>query len=68
MTAPRQVHTTAFGYVCPADSPEGETVGLLKTLSVMAEISVDYGEESIIDILRQCGYLPIAEFPENLAL
>ncbi|ODN03550.1 DNA-directed RNA polymerase II subunit RPB2 [Orchesella cincta] len=66
MTAPRQLHTTAFGYLCPADTPEGETVGLLKALSVMAEVSTDYQKGPIVDCLEAIGYDSIEDFPEKL--
>ncbi|CAL8099003.1 unnamed protein product [Orchesella dallaii] len=67
MTAPRQLHTTAFGYLCPADTPEGETVGLLKSLSVMAEVSTDYQKGPIVECLEAIGYDSIEEHPEKLA-
>lgn len=66
MTDPRQVHTTAFGYICPADTPEGQTVGLLKSLSVMAEISTDCDNEPILRCLEDVGYDSIEEHPDKL--
>lgn len=65
MTAPRQVHTTGFGYICPADTPEGETVGLLKALSLMAEISKDYDKQPIQTSLESFGYDSIEELHRN---
>ncbi len=47
---PRQLHNTHWGMICPAETPEGQAVGLVKNLALMAYISVG------------CALLPILEF------
>lgn len=37
---PRQLHNTHWGMVCPAETPEGHAIGLVKNLALMAYISV----------------------------
>ncbi|CAN0419924.1 unnamed protein product, partial [Laminaria digitata] len=37
---PRQLHNTHWGFICPAETPEGQAVGLVKNLALMAYISV----------------------------
>lgn len=36
---PRQLHNTHWGYVCPAETPEGQACGLVKNVSLMARVS-----------------------------
>jgi DNA-directed RNA polymerase II subunit RPB2 len=35
---PRQLHATAYGIICPAESPEGTGCGLVKNLSLLTHI------------------------------
>lgn len=37
---PRQLHNTHWGMICPCETPEGQAVGLVKNLALMAYISV----------------------------
>lgn len=36
---PRKLHSTSWGFLCPAESPEGQSVGVVKNLSYMTTIS-----------------------------
>ena len=38
-TGPRMLNASQFGIACCCDSPEGESVGLVKNLAALAEIS-----------------------------
>ncbi|GIQ90859.1 DNA-directed RNA polymerase, subunit 2, partial [Kipferlia bialata] len=38
--APRQLHNTQFGYLCPAETPEGHSCGLVKALSLLCRVTV----------------------------
>ena len=37
---PRKLHNTQWGYICPAETPEGQPVGVVKNLSYMAHITI----------------------------
>ena len=39
--------------VCPAETPEGQAVGLVKNLALMAYISVGSQEQPIIEFLEE---------------
>jgi len=55
---PRKLHSTSFGYCCPAETPEGQSVGVVKNLAYMAHITIhsnslpiyEYVMPNIIDI------------------
>jgi len=55
---PRKLHNTSWGYLCPAETPEGGSVGVVKNISYMAHITIqsnsqplhDYVEPSLIKL------------------
>lgn len=40
LAKPRQLHNTHWGMICPAETPEGQSCGLVKNLALMAVVSV----------------------------
>jgi len=49
---PRKLHNTQWGFICPAESPEGQSVGVVKNLSYMAHITVSSDVNPIYDIIQ----------------
>ena len=39
LIAPRKLHSTQWGYICPSETPEGHSIGVVKNLSMTAEIT-----------------------------
>lgn len=39
LLAPRKLHGTSYGYMCPVETPEGHSVGIVKSLSMMTSVS-----------------------------
>ena len=37
---PRKLHSTSWGYLCPAETPEGQSVGVVKNLSYMSHLTI----------------------------
>jgi DNA-directed RNA polymerase II subunit RPB2 len=52
---PRQLHNTHWGMICPAETPEGQAVGLVKNLALMAYVSVGSTAAPIISFLEEFG-------------
>eukprot|EP00051_Salpingoeca_urceolata_P023095 m.387959 g.387959 ORF g.387959 m.387959 type:complete len:1181 (-) comp20066_c18_seq9:1399-4941(-) len=50
---PRQLHNTHWGMICPAETPEGQAVGLVKNLALMAYISVGSTAAPILEFLDE---------------
>ena len=44
---PRKLHNTSWGYLCPAETPEGQSVGVVKNLAYMAHITIASNSEPI---------------------
>ena len=49
---PRKLHNTQWGMICPAESPEGGSVGVVKNLSYLAHITTRSNSIPIYDILK----------------
>ncbi|GMH93424.1 hypothetical protein TrVE_jg1434 [Triparma verrucosa] len=54
---PRQLHNTHWGMVCPAETPEGQAVGLVKNLALMAYVSTGSPQAIILETLEEFGTL-----------
>ena len=48
---PRKLHNTSWGFLCPAETPEGASVGIVKNLSYMAHITIPSNSMSIYDYI-----------------
>jgi DNA-directed RNA polymerase II subunit RPB2 len=53
LARPRQLHNTHWGMICPAETPEGHAVGLVKNLALMAYISVGSTVNPILEFLEE---------------
>jgi DNA-directed RNA polymerase II subunit RPB2 len=57
LLAPRKLHGTSFGFVCPVETPEGHSVGIVKSMSMLTSISQHTPGISIIVQLRLLNYI-----------
>jgi len=47
LIAPRKLHNTQFGYICPAETPEGHSVGVVKNFSTTASVAIGSDPETV---------------------
>lgn len=40
LVPPRKLHNTSWGYLCPAETPEGQSVGVVKNLAYMTHLTI----------------------------
>ena len=52
---PRSLHSSQWGMICPTDTPEGESCGLVKDLAVLAHISTRNRNKLILKICENLG-------------
>ena len=59
----REIHPTEFGRLCPAETPEGSSIGLRKHLSMLAEITTGLDKKENEKILKgiRIGNISLAE-------
>ena len=50
---PRKLHNTQWGMVCAAESPEGQSVGIVKNLAYMAHIAIASLSHPIYDVIKK---------------
>jgi DNA-directed RNA polymerase II subunit RPB2 len=48
---PRKLHNTSWGMICCAETPEGQSVGIVKNLSYMAHITIHSNSLSLYDYI-----------------
>jgi DNA-directed RNA polymerase II subunit RPB2 len=51
LVPPRKLHSTSFGFLCPAETPEGQSVGIVKNLSYMSHITIHSNSKSLYDYI-----------------
>ena len=49
LIAPRKLHNTTWGFLCPAETPEGQSIGVVKNISYMAHITIPTNSSSLYD-------------------
>jgi len=57
LIAPRKLHNTQWGYICPAETPEGHSVGVVKNMATTAIVSIFSNPRTINEYLASLGTL-----------
>ena len=52
---PRKLHNTQWGIICPSETPEGSSVGLVKNIAITASITIASNSQPIYMILEKLG-------------
>jgi len=53
LIAPRKLHGTSWGFLCPSETPEGAPIGIVKNLSILTIVSIGSSISTIREILSQ---------------
>ena len=48
---PRMLHNTTWGFLCPAETPEGQSVGVVKNLSYLSHLTIPVNRNSLHDYI-----------------
>ena len=54
---PRKLHSTQWGIICPAETPEGASVGLVKNLAVAANITIASNSVHVREIVEESAVI-----------
>ena len=49
---PRKLHNTQWGIICPSETPEGSSVGLVKNLAISADITIASNSNNIYEFVK----------------
>jgi len=55
LLAPRKLHGTSWGFMCPVETPEGHSVGIVKTMSLLTSISQHVPSSTILHFLEDAN-------------
>lgn len=51
MIEPRKLHSTQWMRLCPSETPDGSSIGIIKNLSMMTYVTVGYDDISVYNVL-----------------
>jgi len=57
LIAPRKLHNTQWGYICPSETPEGHSVGVVKNMSSTAIVSIYSNAKTVREYINALGTL-----------
>jgi DNA-directed RNA polymerase II subunit RPB2 len=57
LVAPRKLHNTQWGYICPSETPEGHSVGVVKNMSSTAMVSIYSNAKTVREFIGTIGTL-----------
>jgi DNA-directed RNA polymerase II subunit RPB2 len=63
---PRKLHNTQWGIICPAETPEGGSVGLVKNLSISTSITTASDSRNVREIVEKLGTFIFTEVRDIL--
>lgn len=52
LIAPRKLHNTSVGFLCPVETPEGQAIGVVKNISYMAHITIPTNSSSLYEYVE----------------
>ena len=53
LIAPRKLQNTQWGYICPTETPEGQSVGVVKNLAMTCEITSEIPESLVLYYINE---------------
>lgn len=51
LIAPRKLHNTTWGFLCPAETPEGQSIGVVKNISYMGHITIPTNSSALYEYI-----------------
>ena len=64
---PRQLHNTHWGYICPAETPEGQACGLVKNLALMSMVTNSHTTTALQNYIMEQGVEPLEDWEPRLS-
>jgi DNA-directed RNA polymerase II subunit RPB2 len=55
LLAPRKLHGTSWGFMCPVETPEGHSVGIVKSLAMLSAVTQHIPSITVLSFLREIG-------------
>jgi len=52
LIAPRKLHNTTWGFLCPAETPEGQSIGVVKNISYLGHITIPTSSSALREYVK----------------
>ena len=52
LIAPRKLHNTTWGFLCPAETPEGQSIGVVKNISYLGHLTIPTNSSSLYEYVK----------------
>jgi DNA-directed RNA polymerase II subunit RPB2 len=52
LLAPRKLHGTSWGFVCPVETPEGHSVGIVKSMTLLSGVTQHVPSNTVLHFLK----------------
>jgi DNA-directed RNA polymerase beta subunit len=70
LIAPRKLHGTTWGFFCPAETPEGQSIGIVKSISYLCHITIPTNSSALYDYVEphivKLGDVPAKELSDKV--
>ena len=63
-TDPRKLHSSQFGTICPFETPEGGSVGIVKNMAITCHITIPTSDGPVLSALKE--NLPLISISADL--
>lgn len=64
LVPPRKLHPSSWGFICPSETPEGASIGVVKNLSSMTHITTPMNSNSLYEIVED-WIIPLDELADE---
>ena len=64
LLAPRKLHGTSWGFVCPVETPEGHSVGIVKSMSLLTSVTQHIPSNTVLHFLQDCDGITWIDVPK----
>lgn len=64
----RLLHNTHFGYICPAETPEGQKIGVVKNIALLCKISIELTNletEKLLTAIKESIHVKVYDINVN---
>ena len=59
LTDPRKLHCTQWGVICPFETPEGGSIGIVKNMALMCQVTIPCSDETVKSCLDEYGVVSL---------
>ena len=66
IVAPHRLHPSQWGIMCPCESPDGASIGLLKNFAIMCNVTFDSGSKDVVDILKAQDIIMLSDIDTTI--